>query len=167
MTGFTRPYAQPVYVDSFRRPRRFGSPPSAILTDVLSAFLIEDVGEGWWHCPSPLRCEVLDGPASHPTFMTPAQLWLVRTDPEIEWNGDESYIRIWGPDHPLVHPMEPTPFALVAATGREPPFAKVDPALLDGGIAACPVVPSPAPASVADASGIGGLCAKVDLRALP
>jgi hypothetical protein len=65
---------------------------------VVTSFLMEDVGDGWWDCPSPLRCEILDGPAVHPTFMPSTKFWLVRTDPLIEWHGDESFVKRWGPD---------------------------------------------------------------------
>jgi hypothetical protein len=127
---------------------------------------MEDSDEGWWHCPSPLRCEIIDGPASHPTFMPGSRLWLVRTEPEIEWHGDEYYIKRWGPDHPLVHPIDPTPYALVMATGRDSPFP-IDPTILDAGVPAGPALIPPAPTSVADARTLGGLWMKVILRALP
>jgi hypothetical protein len=42
--------------------------------------------------------------------------WLVRTDPPIEWHGDEQFAARWGPDHPLCHPAAPTSFALVMAS---------------------------------------------------
>jgi len=133
---------------------------------VLSGFLMEDVGEGWWHCPSPLRCEIIDGPTSHPSVMPSSKLWLVRTDPLLEWHGDESFIEVWGADHPLVHPIDPTPYALVMATGREAGWPG-DPIILDAGVPAGPALISPAPTSVADARTLGGLWMKVMLRALP
>lgn len=130
---------------------------------VLTEFLLADQGDGWWHCPSPLRCEVIDGPASHPTITPSSKLWLVRTEPLIEWHGDESYIRRWGPDHPLVHPMDPTPYALVMATRRTP--VRPDLGLLGGGVPAGAVLPSPEPTSVAEARTISGLWIKAVLRA--
>ena len=127
---------------------------------------MEDVGEGWWHCTSPLRCEIIDGPASHPSILPSSRLWLVRTDPVIEWHGDESFIEVWGPDHPLVHPIDATPYALVGATGREPP-GPIDPTILDAGVPAGPALIPPAPTSVADARTLGGLWMKVLLREMP
>jgi hypothetical protein len=56
---------------------------------VLTEFLLEDEGDGWWHCPSPLRCKVLDGPASRAGET--GRFWLVETDPVIEWHGDPQY----------------------------------------------------------------------------
>lgn len=98
--------------------------------------------------------------------MPSRKLWLVSTEPLIEWNGDVSYIKRWGPDDPLVHPIEPTPYALVLVTGREPPFP-IDPTILDDGVPAGPALTSPAPTSVADARTLGSLWMKVRLRALP
>jgi hypothetical protein len=131
---------------------------------VAPAFLLEDVGDGWWDCPSPLRCEILDGPAFHPTFMPPTKFWLVRTEPPIEWHGDESCIKRWGPDTPLARPMEPTtPYALVRATDlQRRPFA--DPAIIDNGVPAGPASPSPPPRSVAEATTVGDFWGKVGLR---
>jgi hypothetical protein len=127
---------------------------------------MEDAGEGWWHCPSPLLYEIIDGPTSHPSVMPSSKLWLVRTDPLIEWHGDESFIEVCGPDHPLAHPIDPTPYALVGATGREPP-GPIDPTILDAGVAAGPALIPPTPTSVADARTLGGLWMKVILRVLP
>lgn len=134
---------------------------------VVTSFLMEDVGDGWWDCPSPLRCEILDGPAVHPTFMPSTKFWLVRTDPLIEWHGDESFVKRWGPDTPLAHPMEPTQYALVMATDlrQRPSFA--DPAIIDS-VPAGPASPSPPPTSVAEVRTVGDLWGKVGLRrALP
>jgi hypothetical protein len=94
------------------------------------------------------------------------RLWLVRTEPQIEWHGDEYYIKVWGPDHPLVHPIDPTSYALVMATGREPGWPG-DPTILDAGVPAGPALIPPAPTSVADARTLAGLWMKVILRALP
>jgi hypothetical protein len=129
---------------------------------VLTEFWLEDQGDGWWHCPSPLHCEVLAGPAQYDDFSHP--FWLVRTDPEIEWHGDPQY---WGaeeyPDHPLRHPMDPTPFALVMAARREEPV-RPDLGILDGSVPAGPVLPAPEPARVEDARTISGLWIKCIIR---
>jgi hypothetical protein len=125
---------------------------------VLTEFLLEDEGDGWWHCPSPLRCKVLDGPASRAGET--GRFWLVETDPVIEWHGDPQYP--WGPDHPLLHPIEPTSYALVMATGRPPPFP--DRGVLDGGVPVGPVLPSPRPTTVAEARAITGLWIKAMIK---
>lgn len=125
---------------------------------VLSEFLLEDEGDGWWHCPSPLRCRVLDGPASRAGETD--LFWLVETDPVIEWHGDPQYP--WGADHPLLHPMEPTPYALVMATGRPPLFP--DHGAIDGGVPVYPVLPSPTPTTVAEAQEIVGLGIKAVIK---
>lgn len=78
--------------------------------DVRPDFILEDQGDGWWHCPSPLSCFIIDGPA--PKFGD--DFWLVRTDPAIRWIGNARY----STDHPLHHPIEPTNFALVMAASR-------------------------------------------------
>jgi hypothetical protein len=49
--------------------------------------------------PERTAMRILDGPAFHPTFMPSTKFWLVRTEPLIEWHGDESFIKGWGPDH--------------------------------------------------------------------
>jgi hypothetical protein len=107
----------------------------------MKSFFIEDAGDGWWHCPSPLQCEVLDGPAPHEEMPRMGRLWLVRTDPWIEWHGDEQYIALWGADHPLGRPMAPTPFALVKATSREP--VRPDLGILNGSVPVGPVRSAP------------------------
>ena len=73
-------------------------------------FYLVDQGDGWWDCPSPLRCVVLDGPGPLPLIPGSGVTGslLVRTEPAVEWNGDPSYEARWGPDHPLCHAIEPT-----------------------------------------------------------
>jgi hypothetical protein len=133
VTGLTRP-------DAVRWAVLRGTHGHTVV--VLTEFWLEDQGDGWWHCPSPLRCEVLDGPAQYRDFRHP--FWLVRTDPSIEWHGDPYF---WGaeeyPDHPLLHAMEPTPFALVTARQEEP--IRPDLGILDGNVPAGPVLPDPEP----------------------
>jgi hypothetical protein len=129
-------------------------------------FLIEDPGDGWWHCPSPLRAEVIDGPAgrfgARDGARFPETYWLVRCDPAIEWNGDERFAERWGPDHALCRPISPTPYALVMASS--PWNGPIDPSRGLG----IPVYPvSGAPMSVEDALVIDGLALKVDLRPDP
>jgi hypothetical protein len=130
---------------------------------VLTEFLLEDQGDGWWHCPSPLRCEVIDRPASYENRS--ARYWLVRTSPDIEWHGDPQYIELWGPDHPLGHPMDPTPFALVMAARIEP--MRGDLGIFDGSVPATPVPRDPEPRAVAEARAIIGLGMKVTIRLVP
>jgi hypothetical protein len=132
---------------------------------VLTEFLLADQGDGWWHCPSPLRCEVLDGPAFHDVIIPTRRFWLVRTIPQIEWHGDDRYIERWGPDHPLCHPMDPTPFALVMAA-REKPL-RPDLGIFDGSVPAGPVLPDPEPTAVAEVRTINGLWMKVMVRLTP
>jgi hypothetical protein len=127
---------------------------------MLTEFLLEDQGDGWWHCPSPLRCRVLDGPAAR--VGRSERYWLVETDPLIEWHGDAHYIEVWGPDHPLCHPMEPTKYALVMSTGR--PLMREDLGILDGSVPAGPVSPSPPPTGVADAQTDSGLWIKAMIK---
>jgi hypothetical protein len=79
-------------------------------------FLLEDAGEGWWHCPSPLTCTVLAGPDSWGAKPTDVSHILVRTQPAVEWNGDLTYAVRWGPEHALCHPIEPTNLLLVMAS---------------------------------------------------
>jgi hypothetical protein len=84
-------------------------------------FYIVDQGDGWWHCPSPIRCTVLDGPGPLPASVASrggVLHLLVATEPAIEWNGDPQYIDRWGPDHPLCHPIEPTNRLIVLAVDR-------------------------------------------------
>lgn len=131
----------------------------------MTTFVIEDAGDGWWHCPSPLRCVVIDGPA--PWFAPregarwPETYWLVRTDPLIEWHGDSRYAARWGPDHPLCSPIPPTPYALVMASSSWTGPMTTTPA----GVPAYPVLG--APRRVADATPIEGLGMKVALRVDP
>lgn len=130
----------------------------------MRSFLLEDAGDGWWHCPSPLRCEVIDGPA--PAFEPPdwqrfpETYWLVRTDPAIEWHGDPGYARRWGPDHPLCHPIEATRYALVMASSRHTGPIRVEFA----GIPAYPV--TGVPRAVAEAAPVAGLGIKAAIRRL-
>lgn len=136
-----------------------------ILFAVLTEFLMEDGGDGWWHCPSPLHCEVLDGPASNPLILGSSPVYLVRTDPLIEWHGEPQHREFWGPDHPLGHPMDPTPFALVMARAEQP--IRPDLGIIDGGLPAGPALPSPEPTTVGEAETISGLWVKVILRVAP
>lgn len=127
------------------------------------AFLLDDAGDGWWDCPSPLRCEVVDGPAvafEPPEWQRfPETFWLVRTEPAIEWKGDPTYAARWGPDHPLCHPMEPTRYALVMASSRYTgPMRPTEFA----GIPAYPVAGTPR--TVADATPVAGLGIKAAVR---
>jgi hypothetical protein len=129
---------------------------------MLTEFLLVDQGDGWWHCPSPLRCQVIDGPAPYAGFSEP--FWLVRTSPDIEWHGDRRYIERWGPDHPLCHPIDPTPFALVMAAREEP--VRSDLLIFDGSVPAGPALADPEPMTVADARTLSGLWMKVMVRLL-
>jgi hypothetical protein len=140
--------------DAARHPRR------------MTSFLLEDAGDGWWHCPSPLRCEVVAGPAPAPSLPPPEwqrfpeTFWLVRTDPAIEWRGDSSYADRWGPDHPLCHPIEATRYALVMASSRYTgPMGAGS-----GGVPAYPV--AGAPSTVAEAEPIRGLGIKASVTGL-
>lgn len=131
---------------------------------VLTEFWLEDQGDDWWHCPSPLHCEVLAGPGQYGDFSHP--FWLVRTDPEIEWHGDPQFSgRDEYPDHPLLHPIDPTPFALVMAA-RVTPW-RPNLGIFDGSVPASPVLPDPEPHSVAEARAVGGLGMKVTIRLVP
>ena len=119
-------------------------------------FVIEDQGDGWWHCPSPLECFILDGPAAVPA--AGGDFWLVRTAPAIEWDGDERYADRWGPDHPLVKPIQRTNLALVMASSA---YNTID----LGRDASIPVYPVAGDATKVDESSwIGGLGAKVSVR---
>jgi hypothetical protein len=94
--------------------------------------------------------------------MPSTKFWLVRTEPLIEWHGDESFIKRWGPDTPLAQPIEPTQYALVMATDlRQVPFA--DPTIIDR-VPAGPASTSPPPKSVAEVRTVGDLWGKVGLR---
>jgi len=131
----------------------------------MKSFLIEDAGDGWWHCPSPLRCEVIDGPAlafdpPHEARY-PETFWLVRTDPPIEWHGEPVYAARWGADHPLCSPIAPTRYALVMASSRW--TGPIHPTA--AGVPAYPVPGSPR--RVADAHPVGGLGMKVALHDVP
>lgn len=119
-------------------------------------FLIEDQGDGWWQCPSPLECSIEDGPAAVPS--AGGDFWLVRTEPAIEWGGDEQFADRWGPDHPLVHPIRPTSLALVMASSA---YRRTD-LERDGSIPAYPVVGFPK--TVGESRWIGGLGIKVGIR---
>jgi hypothetical protein len=131
----------------------------------MTNFVIEDAGDGWWHCPSPLRCVVIDGPS--PWFgprdgaRWPETYWLVRTSPPIEWRGEPEFAARWGPDHPLCSPIEPTPYALVMASS--PWSGPID--ANGAGVPAYPV--AGAPSHVADARPIEGLGIKVAVRTDP
>ena len=97
-------------------------------------------------------------------MIIPSRLfWLVEADPWIEWHGDAQYVERWGPDHPLCQPMDPTPYALVMATGREP--LRPDLGILDVGVPMGPVLPSPLATRVNEASTISGLWMKVTMKA--
>jgi hypothetical protein len=128
----------------------------------VTTFVIEDAGDGWWHCPSPLSCVVIDGPS--PWFgprdgaRWPETYWLVRTKPPIEWHGQPEFAARWGPHHPLCLPIAPTPYALVMASS--PWTGPID--VTAAGVPAYPVVG--APSRVADARPIEGLGMKVALR---
>ena len=131
-----------------------------------SEFLLEDAGDGWWHCPTPLRCHVVDGPAAwfppRQDARWPETYWLVRTHPSIEWHGDVRFASRWGPDHPLCSPIEPTSFALVMASSSW--SGPIDPSMGLG----VPVYPvRNAPSRVQEADPIVGLGVKADLRAVP
>jgi hypothetical protein len=78
--------------------------------------LIEDQGDGWWHCPSPLECFIIDRPTAVPD--AGGDFWLVGTIPAIEWRGDLALEERWGPDHPINKPFGPTSLALVMAVSR-------------------------------------------------
>ena len=115
--------------------------------------LLEDQGDGWWDCPMPLVCFILDGPTWVPA--ADGEFWLVRTEPAIEWNGDSSLGERWGPDHPLAHSFRPTNLALVMAASRS---RRIDLA----GDFSVPVYPVFGEASTVDeANWIGAHAAKV------
>ena len=128
-------------------------------------FLVEDQGDGWWHCPMPLHCVVVDGPAPffppRPDASWPETYWLVRTDPRIEWNGDLRFEARWGADHPLCRPIVPTSFALVMASS--PSSGPID----SVHAVSVPVYPVPGvPSRVADAEPIRELGMKTALLSL-
>jgi hypothetical protein len=95
------------------------------MSAVPSPFFIENQGDGWWHCPSPIECTILDGPDVCAALVArwpnnrPDTFWLVETAPTIEWNGDMKFATRWGEDSPLCHPIEPTNRALVMAKGHD------------------------------------------------
>ena len=132
--------------------------------DVATEFLIHDEGDGWWHCPTPLRAVVIDGPASDgeppEEAWFPETFWLVRVEPKIEWHGDTRYAERWGADHPLCHPIAPTSVALVMASSRW--SGPIDPARA-GGVPVYPVLNDAS--SVSDAEPVGALGMKVGLSA--
>ncbi|MFV2064801.1 MAG: hypothetical protein ACC726_15010 [Chloroflexota bacterium] len=127
-------------------------------------FLVEDQGDGWWHCPTPLRCIVVDGPAPlvppRPDTQWPETYWLVRTDPPIEWNGDMRFAARWGADHPLCRPIAPTSFALIMASS--PWSGPIDPDRA-GSVPVYPVLG--APSRVTDAEPLRGLGVKAAVLA--
>ena len=129
-------------------------------------FLVEDQGDGWWHCPTPLRCVVVDGPAPRfpprPDARWPETYWLVRTDPPIEWNGDTRFAARWGADHPLCRPIAPTSLALIMASS--PSGGPIDPERA-GSVPVYPVLR--APSRVADTEPVRGLGVKATLLASP
>ena len=125
-------------------------------------FLVEDQGDGWWHCPTPLRCVVVDGlaPSFPPRPDTPwlETYWLIRCVPGIEWNGDQRFAVRWGADHPLCRPIAPTSLALIMASS--PWSGPIDPVRA----VSVPVYPVPgAPSRVAEAEPIRGLGVKATL----
>jgi hypothetical protein len=136
-----------------------------IMLASVTTFVIEDAGDGWWHCSSPLRCVVIDGPSQRfePRVGArwPETYWLVRTNPPIEWHGEPTFAARWGPDHPLCSPIAPTPYALVMASS--PWTGPID--ATAAGVPAYPVAGGPS--RVADATPIEGLAMKVALRSDP
>jgi hypothetical protein len=118
-------------------------------------FLLEDQGDGWWHCSSPLTCFILDGPASVPD--AGGEFWLVRTKPSIQWDGEPKYEARSGPDHPLAKPLHATNLALVMAASR---YGRTD---LNGDWS-IPVYPVAGDArTVHDSEWIGGLAVKANV----
>lgn len=142
-------------------------PAGAVSHSAPSQRLIEDAGDGWWHCATPLRCRVIAVPAAVFLQRTdarwPETYWLVRTDPPIEWHGDARFAARWGQDHPLCSPIEPTPFALVMANSSWD--GPIDPARDFGGVPVYPVRNTPS--RVEDAELISGLAIKAGLRPIP
>ena len=126
-------------------------------------FMIEDEGDGWWHTPSPIHAVVIDGPSPYFPIKADARFpetyWLVRTDPPIEWHGDESFAARWGPDHPLCHPAAPTSLALVMASS---PWSGAVDTVLGGGIPVYPVTNEPS--RVEDALYDSAFAVKAALR---
>jgi hypothetical protein len=78
-------------------------------------FFIEDQGDGWWHCPSPLRCVIVAGPARLKTGFSGEYL-LASTDPPIEWHGDSAYSDRWGSESALCRPVQLSGLVLVLAS---------------------------------------------------
>jgi hypothetical protein len=113
---------------------------------------VVDQGDGWWHCPSPLRCRVLDGPAEHPASLGTHHV-LLWTDTTIEWHGDPRFADRWGEDHALCHRIPPTNRLLVLASG-----VNLD---RDFGVPASPVVNRAD--TVGEARVLPGLTAKVSV----
>jgi hypothetical protein len=126
-----------------------------VMRSVKPDFFLEDQGDGWWHCDTPLSCFIIDGPAPVPD--AGGDFWLVCTEPLIEWHGSESHAERLGRDHSLVNPQPATNVALVMASSR---FGPTDRA----GAGSLPVYPVYGEARyVADANWIGGLGMKVRL----
>ena len=142
----TRPFRR-----SLRKPRE-SSERDRYCLSVLPDFMASDECDGWWHCGSPLACFIVDGPS--PKLND--KFWLVRTEPAIEWNGDSSYARRWGSDHPLCHPIEPTKLALVLAATR---YGHTTSLSDDWSIPMYPV--SGHALTVADANPVLGIASKV------
>lgn len=126
-------------------------------------FLVSNQGDGWWDCPSPLTCLVVDGPA--PIAAMPDSTYLlVKTDAPIQWQPNESFVQRWGPDHPASRPIEPTHFLLLLSSHAPHDFTlNLDD---DGGIPAHPVI-GDEPRTVNDADGRLGSAAKVSVRRQP
>ncbi|HUG48082.1 MAG TPA: hypothetical protein VMP67_06680 [Candidatus Limnocylindria bacterium] len=126
-------------------------------------FYLEDAGDGWWHCSSPMRATVIDGPAAkfepRAEARFPEEYWLVEVDPPIVWHGDQTFAARWGPDHPLCHPIEPTRLALVMASSPWTGPIEVKWA----GVPVYPVVNSAR--TVGEAEIVSGLAVKAGLRA--
>jgi len=90
-----------------------------------SPFFIRDQGDGWWHCPSPLRCSIIDGPdvcnsRAEASRANNTRFWLVEVDPPIVWNGERRFVDTYGPDDALCRPFGPTARALVFAVLGNP-----------------------------------------------
>jgi hypothetical protein len=138
---------------------RAGKTKLRFVDDHLQTFFAEDAGDGWWHCPSPLRCVILDGPDICPQLGAQwGKCWLVSTDPAIEWNGSSEYENLYGADHALSRPIEPTNLALVFAESEW--VAGPDRKWM-GGIPMYPVVNGAS--SLREAEPSSGLASKVTL----
>ncbi len=100
------------------------------MADTPEPFFLRDQGDGWWNCPSPLRCTVDDGPgiceafaSIYPETPNNSRFWLVTVDPPIVWNGDRSGQRL-GPDDTRYDTFGLTTKALVLAVEGDPFPAK-------------------------------------------